>query len=85
MRRKWLSLLLAAAMLCSLLPAASAAAAQLPTPEVEWLTEEKTAEVNGVAKTYKPGQALMSEVPTNFPGLQYHVTLKNTTNDETLE
>ena len=85
MRRKWLSLLLAAAMLCSLLPAASAAAAQLPTPEVEWLTEEKTAEVNGVAKTYKPGQALMSEVPTNFPGLQYHVTLKNTTNGETLE
>ena len=52
MRRKWLSLLLAAAMLCSLLPAASAAATQLPTPEVRWLTADETVE----GRQYKSGQ-----------------------------
>ena len=62
MRRKWLSLLLAAAMLCSLLPAASAAATQLPTPEVEWLTEDETVE----GRQYKAGQAVMTNVPTEI-------------------
>ena len=62
MRRKWLSPLLAAAMLCSLLPAASAAAAQLPTPEVRWLTADETVE----GRQYKAGQAVMTNVPTEI-------------------
>ena len=62
MRRKWLSLLLAAAMLCSLLPAASAAAAQLPTPAVRWLTADETVE----GRQYKAGQAVMTNVPTEI-------------------
>lgn len=75
MRRKWLSLLLAAAMLCSLLPAASAAATQLPTPEVEWLTEDKTFGEGETAETYQIGQVILTNVPEGGPS--YHMMLKD--------
>ena len=68
MRRKWLSLLLAAAMLCSLLPAASAAATQLPTPEVRWLTADETIrdEAEGRDRQFQDGQAVMVNIPTEI-------------------
>ena len=75
MRKKLFSLLMAAAMLLSALPAAAASEGEpqkLPTPEVEWLTEGR--EIDG--RQFRAGQAVMTNVPTDIL-LNYRVEILN--------
>ena len=64
-------------MLLSALPAAAAeeTAEKLPTPKVEWLTENKVIGEGEEARTYQAGQAIMTELPEGYPS--YHMTLKD--------
>lgn len=73
MKKRAISLLLVVCLAAALRGPAAAAAVKLPTPEVEWLTEEK------MVGTYRfqPGTAVMTNIPENLPYYEIVIRYEN--------
>ena len=82
MRKRWYSAALVPAMLLTLTPAlpAAAAASKLPTPEVEWLTQDT--ELDG--RKFKAGQVVLKNIPQDIMP-DYQVEITNTGTGQVVE
>lgn len=86
MKRRWYSAALVPALLLTLLltllpvPQAAAAAAKLPTPEVEWLTQDT--EIDG--RQFKAGELILKNIPQDIMP-DYEVVIKNADTGEVFE
>lgn len=82
MRKRWYSAALVPALLLTLAPAlpAAAAASQLPTPVVEWLTQDT--QLDG--RQFKAGQVVLKEIPQDIMP-NYQVEIRNTGTNQVFE
>lgn len=82
MRKRWYSAALVPAMLLTLVPGlpAAAAASKLPTPEVEWLTQDT--ELGG--RKFKAGQVVLKNIPQDIMP-DYQVEITNTDTSQVFE
>lgn len=82
MRKRWYSAALVPAMLLTLAPAlpAAAAASKLPTPEVEWLTQDT--ELDG--RKFTAGQVVLKNIPQDIMP-DYQVEITNTDTSQVFE
>ena len=82
MKRRWYSAALVPVLLLTLLPVpqAAAAAAKLPTPEVEWLTQDT--EIDG--RQFKAGELILKNIPQDIMP-NYEVVIKNADTNEVFE
>ena len=82
MRKRWYSAALVPAMLLTLVPGlpAAAAASKLPTPEVEWLTQDT--ELGG--RKFQAGQVVLKNIPQDIMP-DYQVEITNTDTSQVFE